>query len=361
MKATRWHPAIALVAAAMVVSLPACSPALDAEGWMLESIPFRTQIVSPSEALVTDKVDVAFGMSTVTADGDGGFWSGSSGSWLHVGADGETLHRFNIDVEHPLHSIGHIAALSPTELVATRSTNRPHTVPGLAIIDMETLEFTDVPMRAEPDADGLGFGDFMFGGIAVHDGNAYVVRYQPVPLAYLDFEILRVDLDDGERTTLHRETLFIDDSPQAAPGLPSVDIDVDADGRVYVATPSYRLTLAPDGTELTRSPQTASHPVVAVSPDGRALWWGGVDERADTSWVIAGGSGEAREIIAARTECDDLRRQDSLRMTHAGEMQSLPFLCSPNAAAWTGDSWVVAIGGEGDGVLVRLTPPSTIR
>ncbi|WP_417509289.1 hypothetical protein [Microbacterium sp.] len=356
MHRSRVVPAAAAAVALLALSsgLSGCAPTVSAGDWKLEPVSWDTQSAGD--------VDVAFGMSTVAADGAGGFWSGSAGSWLHVGADGETLARFNIEVEHPLHGIGDVAALSPTELVVVRSRNEPDAVAGLSIVDMETLEYTDVPVMPlpedQPDAAGFDFGDFMFGALAAHDGDAYVIRYQPTPQAYLDFEILRIDLGTGDRTLLHEEPLPLDASAQTAPGVPPIDLDIDAEGRIYVATPANHIVLAADGAELSRSPQAATRPVVAVRPDGLALWWGGDAEPSTAESVIVGGSAEAREAIKARQSCDKLYRQDALHLTYADEQEPLSLLCSPNAAAWVGDAWVVAIGGEGDGVLVRLTPPT---
>lgn len=347
------------VLTAGLVALTGCAPTVTPADWTVESISWDTQI--------SGKVDVAFGMSMVASDGAGGFWSESAGSWLHVGADGETLARFNIEPDHPLHAIGYAAALSPTELVAMRAKNAPDAEPGLSIIDMVTLEFTDVPLKPlpedVPDPSGFDFGDFMFGALAVHDGAAYVIRYQPTPPEpTLDAEVLRIDLDTGERELVHREALAFGENP-SDPGVPQTDLDVDAAGRIYLATPSNRIVLASDGTELSRTPQTATHPVVAVRPDGLALWWGGDQESAAAKSVIVGGSGEAQRVIEARQSCDEMYRVDRLHITLADEGTladeelPAPRLCGPNAAAWVGTSWVVAIGGEGDGVLVRLTPP----
>ena len=48
------------------------------------------------------------------------------------------------------------------------------------------------------------------------------------------------------------------------------------------------------GVELSREPQKAERPVVAVAPDGTALWWGEEPTSDATAGVIVGGSGEAR-------------------------------------------------------------------
>lgn len=344
---------VAPVAVALAFLASGCAPTAGADDWTLEPIPFSAQLTGEAETQLTKEVDVAFGMSNVASDGQGGFWAESAGSWLHVGGDGETLARFNIDVDQPLHPITSMTALSPTELVVTRQADQPE----LTVINTETMDFVDVPRMPIPE-DETDFGDFEFGAVDVHDGDAYIVRYQPVPTAYMDFEILRINLDTGARTLLHREALSFDESPETAPALPPVDLDTDAAGQVYVATPSYRLVLAPDGAELSRAARSATRPIVAASPDGVALWWGGAEESASVESVIVGGSAEARDSISRRTECSELFRQDALRMTGGAAEQPLPFLCGANDATWIGDSWVVAIGGEGDGVLVRLTPPA---
>jgi len=223
----------------------------------------------------------------------------------------------------------------------------------------------DLPGDAVGDEGDLDFGDFEFGDVAVYDGDAIVVRYQPRPPEdYLDYEVLRVDLDSGARTLLHSGPVEIDEAPGARPGVPPIGIDVDDAGRVYLATPTARIVLAADGTELSREPQVADRPLVAVAPDGTALWWGGEPERSDAQGVIVGGSPEARAAVEPRMHCADSSsdgthlRSDALRLSDSGGQHPLPFLCGANTAAWTGGSWVVAIGGEGDGVVIRLTPPA---
>lgn len=185
------------------------------------------------------------------------------------------------------------------------------------------------------------------------------MRYQPRPPDdYLDYEVLRIDLDSGARTLLHSGPVDLDDAPGARPGVPPIGIDVDDAGRIYLATPTSRIVLAPDGTEVSRETQVANRPLVAVAPDGTALWWGGEPVQTDAQGVIVGGSAEARTAIEGRMRCAEPSRGDALLFSDAAGQHPLPFLCGANAAAWTGGSWVAATGGEGDGVLVRLTPPA---
>jgi len=361
-------PRLLLVGAAMTLLLVGCAPQIAVEDWTLEPIAFETGLrehpgVPPQrDSGIGERVDHAFGMSWLAADDAGGFWAFSSGAWLHVGADGETLARFNVDHEDPLAGVAPMAALSGSEFVALRGGSGG---PALTVLDTATMTMRDVPVNetSDIDPDGFGFGDFAFADIAAHEGAAIVVRYQPRPPEYLDWEVIRIDLADGERKTLYSRSLTVSDAEAASPGLPPIDIDVDEAGRIYLATPSARIVLNPDGTERSADPQTAEFPRVAVRPDGVALWWGGETEPGSAHGVVVGGSAEARAAIGRREACDDLyvlRSREGLRMTVGDTEHPLPFLCGANSAVWTGSSWVVATGGEGDGVLVRLTPPADL-
>jgi hypothetical protein len=350
----------AVLAAIALASGCTPRPAVGPDDWILEPIPFQNSSAGVGAEAVPagQPIDLAFGMHVLSADGDGGFWTASAGSWLHVAADGKTLARFTTEPGDPLSRIGAMASLSATELVVVQG-GRVHVMPMLSVLDTTTMTMRDLPGDIVGDEGDFDYGDFEFGDVAVHEGDAIVVRYQPRPPDdYLDYEVLRVDLDTGERTLLHSGPVELDDAPGARPGVPPIGIDVDATGRVSLATPSARIVLAADGTELSREPQVADHPLVAVAPDGTALWWGGPSERSDAHGVIVGGSSEARAAIERRMRCPETSSGDALRLSDAAGQHPLPFLCGANAAAWTGDSWIVAIGGEGDGVLVRLRPPA---
>ncbi|NYF26693.1 MULTISPECIES: hypothetical protein [unclassified Microbacterium] len=358
-----------VIAAIMLTA--GCTPqqAVGPEDWTLEAIPFQSSSVGagPEATPAGEPIDLAYGMRVLSDDGAGGFWTVSSGSWLHVGANGQTLTRFNTEPEDPLSHVGAIAALSPTELVLLQG-DRLHVMPMLSVLDTTTMAVRDLPGDAVGDEGDFDFGDFEFGDVAVHEGDALVVRYQPRPSdGYLDYEVLRVDVDSGARTLLHGGPIDLDDAPGARPGVPPISLDVDDAGHMYLATPSARIVLAADGTELSREAQVADRPLVAVAPDGTALWWGGRPQPSDAQGVIVGGSSDARAAIERRMRCTDipsdgtLRSGDALRLGNASGEHPLPFLCGANAAVWAGDSWVVATGGEGDGVLVRLRPPLDTR
>lgn len=344
-----------------VVMLSACTPPVGDDDWRLEPIAFRNSSTGqPGDAYFGDtpfagggaRIDVAVGMSLLAADGVGGFWASSSGSWLHVGANGETLARFTTQPGEPLSRIDAMVPLSVTEFLVVHDEHEP----VLAVLDTTTMSMRDVPGGA---LSGPGeYGEYVLADIATHDGDAIVVRYQPHPPEQIDYELLRIDLTDGRWTSLRSATMTLPATSAGEGGMPQIEVDADATGRVFLATPSARIVLGPDGAERSSTSQSADSPGVAVRPDGTALWWGGEPEESSRKGVIVGGSAEARQSIERRENCTVSPRADALRLSDDSGEHPLPFLCAPNAAVWTGSSWVLAIGGEGDGVLVRLTPPA---
>jgi hypothetical protein len=330
------------------------------DDWTLEPIAIDTQVEwRPGEPAsgsprggAGELVDVSFSMSQLAADGTGGFWAESAGSFLHIGADGETLARFH---DPQLSQVIAIASSTPEELVVARA----GTAPAIAVLDTTTMAMRDVPGTA---AGGGESTLFQFVDVATRDGDAIVAHVRPERVGYLTLEILRIDLEDGQRSVLHTEPLALDEAPKSFPDVPPVRLDVDAEGAIHLAVPTARVVLNADGTERTRTPQTANFPQVAVRPDGTALWWGGDSAdsaRASATSAIVGGSAEAREAIESRSSCSGLTRSDALRVSVDGTERPLPFLCGANDAIWTGSAWVVTAGGEADGVLVRVTPPKS--
>jgi len=250
-----------------------------------------------------------------------------------------------------------MAGLSPTELVLIHERGAP----VLSVLDTTTMTLRDLPGE-QPEGTGEpdDLGDWIFADVAVQAQDAIIARYAPDDEAHVGLEVLRVDLDDGARTMLFAEPLLLPAATSASGGLPPVDIDVDGSGVIRIATPGARIVLDADGAELNRTAQEAELPHVAVSPAGTALWWGGGQRASEERGVVTEGSDAAREAIEERSasRSDTAGLGDSLIMIDAqGAQHPLPFLHGANAAVWTGSSWVVAIGGEGGGVLVRLTPP----
>ncbi|MFK3677581.1 hypothetical protein ACI2IP_07610 [Microbacterium sp. NPDC090218] len=358
----RTGTALVVVVSAVIV-LAGCTtppPPPGPDDWTLEPIAIDTRVAwRPGETPPTttppragDLADVSFSMTLLAADGDGGFWADSAGSFVHISGDGETLARFTGKADDRLSQIIAMASSGDDELVVARA----GTAPAIAVLDTTTMIMRDVPGTA------AGGGDsplFQYVDLATRGGEAIVAHVRPDKLGYLTLEILRIDLEDGDRAVLHTEPLELTEAPQAFPDVPPVRLDVDAEGAIHLAVPSARVVLNPDGTERTRTPQTANYPQVAVRPDGTALWWGGDSERSRATSAIVGGSPEARLSIENRSSCTGLSRNDALRLSIGGAERPLPFLCGVNDAIWTGSAWVVAAGGEADGVLVRVTPPES--
>lgn len=354
--ALRAAGAVATVVAA-TTALVGCAAQVEADDWTLEPIAFDTALLphpgipaQPSSGGQRD-VDLAYGMSTLSGDGAGGFWAVSGGSWLHIDDEGRTAARFDVDSGHPLSRVDGMAALSADELVVVIGGADPQ----LAVLETSTMRMREIPAPEPAALDDL---DLEFADVAVDGGEAIAVRYRPSPPDYVAFEVLRIDLDDGSRTPVYTAPLSVTDAPESGPGFPPVDVDVDASGRIHLATPTSRMVLSGDGVEQSATRWRAEWPLVAVAPDSTALWWGGTAESTDPHAVITGGSAEARASIEERMTCDSVRRSDGLHVSSGDLDDPLPFLCGANAAIWTGESWVASIGGEGDGVLVRVTAPA---
>lgn len=351
----------AILATLTGVILVGCAPQTTPDAWTLEPLSFETGVQeeptgprSPHDS--AQSTDLAFGFHVLSDDGANGFWAVSGSGWLHIDAEDRTRARFNVEPGDPLSSVTSMDSVSPTELVVVRDDGTPR----VSLLDTSSMTMSDLPGEAPSGSgDAVGFGDYALADVAVDatTATAVLLRLAPRPDGSLDLDVLRIALTDGERALVHSEPIAWSGS---GPDLPEVDVDVDDSGTILLATPDARVVLAADGTERARTPQSAAHPRVASAPDGTTLWWGDDARESDAENVIVGGSDEARTAIQARADCGSggLRRDDALVMSDAAGEHPLPFLCGANAATWTGSSWIVATGGEGDGVLVRLRAPT---
>lgn len=348
---------IALVAVVLLAGLATgCSAPPDPTAWTLEPIPF-----TPGGG--SQPTDLAYAQATLAADGSGGFWGVSSTTWLHVSADAETLAHFNIEVGTPGAQPAMLAPLSTTELLT--ADRDPSTGFGarLGVLDARGMTWSGVAATA----DGDGFASIA--GIAAHDRDALVALMRVAAPhttgpAALTLNLVRIGLDDGSRALLHTEPIAVAPSDTKLFGATTA-IDALPDGTILFATPNGLSLLAADGTELDRIPSAGQTPIVSVGAAGAALWWGYRTDLPEPSspatarFRVHGGSAQARDSIERASTCTDGRRLRLVSTTGGAlrESDRLPFLCGARAATWTGSSWVVAIGGEGDGVLVRVTPP----
>lgn len=314
-----------------------------------------------------ESTDFAFGMHELAADGRGGFWAMSGGTWMNVDTDGESRDFFNAEPDTLLGTVDHIAAYTPGTLVVAfggagiahgassagaASGIRP---PALGALDTTTRQIRIIPTPFMQDPHVL-FARVL--DLAVHDETAFLALQQVAATPGSDptLDIVEVPLDGAPATVLHSES-FVPDIPQEVLDAPVVSITTGADGTIFVATLAEQFALDADGAELWRSAQTARRPIVAAAPDGSTLWWGGGAQESSASVVLVGGSADARRTIEGHTDCTDSFRKDALTLRTAEATHPLSFLCGANAATWVDDAWIVAIGGEGNGVLVRVTPP----
>lgn len=345
---------IAVAAVALLAVLTAgCTAPPDPSAWLLEPVPFTPGHDAP--------VDVAYAQDQLVPDGAGGFWSASSTTWLHVDATGTTLAHFNIDVSEIGARMPLLAPLSTTELlVADRF--------GVRLGVRDNASGTTRELRSL-------FVDGKYASIAAiaaRDRTAFVALLRPgspdAPVT-LTLEIVRLGVDDGSRAVLHTEPITLLPANSSDSG-PRVRLDVQGDGSIVLTTPTGLSLLAPDSAVLSHIESGQPAPALAVGAGNEVLWWGGSDaspasaagaSAAPVRFEVRGGSAEARASIERHSICDDGR---TLRLvsTGGGALQAtapLPFLCDGRAAVWTGSAWIVSIGGEGDGVLVRATPPRT--
>lgn len=344
-----------LIAVAVIALLSAltagCTAPPDPTAWLLEPVPFTPDHDAP--------VDVAYGQDQLVPDHEGGFWAASSTTWLHVDAAGKTLAHFTIDLSEIGSQRPLLAPLSATELlVADRFGTR------LGVRDNASGATREV---------GSLFADGRIASItaiAARDRSAFVALLRPgrpdAPVT-LTLEIARLGLDDGSLTVLHTEPITAIPANDGDSG-PRARLDVQQDGSIVLATPTALSLLASDGTELSRIDADEEMPAVALSARDEVLWWSRPIEALASSssasaapvrFEVRGGSAEARASIERHSTCDDGRALRRVS-TGGGTLQTtapLPFLCDGRAAVWTGSGWIVAIGGEGDGVLVRVTPP----
>jgi len=342
---------VAVAAIALLAALTAgCAAPPDPAAWLLEPVPF-----TPGG----DAVDVGYGHDQLVPDGAGGFWGASSTTRLHVDATGATLAHFNVDISEIGARMPLLAPLTATELlVADRFDVR--------------LGIRDNTSGATREVETL-FADGRFASIAAiaaRDRSAYVALLGSSALdapVMFTLEIVRLGLDDGSRAVLHTEPVTAIPAIGDGSG-PRVRLDVQEDGSILLATPAGLSLLAPDGTELSRIDSREAMSALALGAPDEVLWWSQPAEApvsttsasaAPVRFEVRGGSAEARASIERHSRCDDGRALRRVS-TGGGALQTtarLPFLCDGRAAVWTGSAWIVAIGGEGDGVLVRVTPP----
>lgn len=315
-----------MIGVGALLALGGCaSPPADA--WTLAPIrPDNTPPGGPASAIV----DVTFPMR-LASDTRGGVWGTSAGSWLHLGAEGQTLQRFNLDPNTAPRVEG-LAAVSPTQLVVTASAGEL-TDSMRAVMLFDTERMTWDTLQAER---------FLLGDVAVHDDEVFYVRITGEGR----FEIARVAL--GERADAEVVSPELR-APSAAVDASGIALAVAPDGTLYVATADEHLVMSPEGELIEREAVVSARPLVAVSPAGRVAWVSAPRPGARPNVALVDASREARELITGFLECES----EGLTL---GPL-ALP-LCTVGGIAWLDDDTLaVSAGGEGGAPLIRVTPP----
>lgn len=343
----------ALVAVALLAGLATgCSAPFDPAAWTLEPIPF-----TPAGSI--KPTDLAYAQAALAPDGSGGFWGVSGTTGLHVGADDDTLAHFTVDVGAPGAQPAMLAPLSSTGLLTADRNALTRFRSPLGVLDTGDMSWHEVAPVIDDD------GIASITGIAADGRDVLVGLLRPAARGTtgpLGLEMVRIGLDDGSRVVLHTEAMAV---ASAAYGqfAATTAIEVLSDGSILLATPNGLSLLTADGSMLDRIRSDEPAPILAVGPREETLWWGHPAGTPPThspaTFQVRGGSAEARASIEHASTCTDGRE---LHVVSAAggtltETAQLPFLCGARAAIWTGSSWIVSIGGEGDGVLVRVTPP----
>jgi hypothetical protein len=322
-----------LAGIAAVALLAGCAP-VPADAWRLAPIRYDNRM--DDESGPARLTDVTFPMR-LAADTAGGVWGESAGSWLHLDADGVAVRRFNLGLDAP-HPVNGLAALTPELLVVSAPADGASG--GIHLFDTETGSW-----------ELLHSEQGLIGDVAVHDGEIHFVSF-----ATGDDEFTVRSLDADAPATPTDATPALPWPGAAYPIEASVAIDVSPEGELHVATQAERIVVDGAGTVLDRAPHESIVPVVAVGPDGTAVWSGGSEPQERAPFHVEIGSGEAREVIALVDDC----ASDTLVVGASVGSTTLPFLCSPRGIAWlSADAFLVSVGGESGAVLVRVALPGS--
>jgi hypothetical protein len=325
----RWARGVALVA---VVGLVGCT-SVPADAWRLTPISYDNRMDGTNEPQQLN--DTTYPMRLVS-DTAGGLWGESSGSWLHLDADGSPVRRFNLDGDEPRPVHG-FTALTPELLLVSAPTDGA----SGAIHLFDTVDGSWELLYRD---------QILLGDLAVYGGNVYVIAFTT---GEGTFTVRRVPLDGTGGAS------------DATPALPwpgavhpiqsSVAIDIGPDGAFYLATQAERIVVEADGTVRDRTPIESHVPQVAVSSDGTPVWSGGGRPSSAVASHVTGGSAEARAVLNLHATCTE----DLVVVGWSPNQTTLPFLCSPRGIAWLDpETFVVSIGGENDAVLVRVEMPA---
>ncbi len=316
-----------------VSAMTGCSPQPGADDWVLTPVRYDNRM--EGETGPPDLIDVTFPMG-VTSDTAGGFWGFSSGSWVHIDVDGETVRRFNLDGGAPR---GPVAAISPTVLVLSEEWAGTGIAGRLVVFDTEEMTWTELHRDTRP-----------LGGIAVADEDVYFVAHA---LGSEAMTVERLPLDGGEPPVAVTAPV-----PEIGPSA----LTAGGDGRIHLATQGTRYTFGPDGALQETAEVSSTFPAVTANARGDVAWSTQEASGRDVPGFVDGGSEQARSVMestcASVAQGSGPNTPDRIDLVIGGEDIRLPLLCAPAGYTWLADGvLLVSVGGEGGATLVRVEPP----
>lgn len=337
-----WQRAVVMTLAALL-GLTACS-ATPADPWLITPIEYDNAM----DGQAMSRIDVTYAMRHLSDDTAGGLWTESSGSWLHLDESGETVSRFNDELLFTVHGI---SAVSPTVLAVsrTRRDGVGDTGSGLFLFDTAARSWERVEVAA------ASVGDV----VVADDGRIVFVEFlEPVAGRHRPGDPPRVFAIRAIDTAGRQTTLL---APGVARSASVVEVDMDANGTVFLSTERQTLRVEPDGAATTLLSYPVQAPVLSVGPAGDMISRRPADAGgAEPAWRTDGGSAEARGIIQTRADCAAVAA-GGLAVTTDGVSTALPFSCGSNGVAWISDAaFVLSIGDEAGTVLGRVTAPGGV-
>lgn len=341
----RWFGAAAVSLIACVIT--GCAPApIPDDAWLVSPIRYDNAMVGDRENFI----DVTYSMGNVTGDTDGGFWTESAGSWLHIDRHGEATHRFNDFRWDELYGL---TAISPTVLVVSGvGDGRPD---GLYRFNTEDGTSTRIETSAAAIGDVVSVGDGRLVFIDYYEGAPPRFpgsQYEPDQFR-MPYSILSVSTAGVVSAVV---------GPEEGLAASHVALDATPDGTIYASTDDETFTVDVDGTRFPLMTHQSVRPVLAVAPSGALVSVAPVDDdEADVDWMIESGSAEARTVLEEKGVCQP-GSGAPLAVTSDGHVTALPFSCGTRAAVWLNDtSFVLTIGDEAGTVLAKVTLPSQDR
>jgi len=301
------------------------SAAPDDEVWVLDPI---VSAYSDDPSVPDTDVFVPLQLFDDTA---GGFWANSNSTYLHFGATGELINRVDWPALDAKWTMSGKDSITPSRIAVGAVWSDGDLFGDILVLDLATREQSVVHHQESP-----------VGNLAVSGDTVVFISYSAVDVN--SFEIRRVSLTTGEVEYLAK----LDGAGAKA------DVDVDADGAIYVASNLANITLDSGGHVLDTVSRKSENPQVAVSPSGNIVW---IDNTADaaTPFRVVGGSAKARAIITQNSTCGDIR----VSVVRDGNRKDLAALCRAAGIVWAGnDTVVISVGSEDGAPLIKISSPA---